>query len=337
MPVDYNRMKVSELRDALTARGLPTNGLKGELISRLTASDETASPAIASTEKRSTPATTATTAITTITPTTAAAAHLPSADEDYEVDWEHDDKPAEVAPAIATTTASAPAATPTVAPAAVAPAETSAAASPTRTDAKPKRKTIASLFENTSALLTKSGNEPSSPSTVTDETSSAAPAPTSAVAAATPAFSANLPTTSLDEEIARRKKRAERFGLNAEESETLKSLERQKRFGIVREKKQIKGLDEALPIERERKRRGELQPQQPQGRAGKRGRFENAASLQQQQQQQQQQQRDGTRRGGRGKGNGAVESGRVQKPVQTSGLSAEDKKRAEERRKRFAA
>jgi len=143
-----------------------------------------------------------------------------------------------------------------------------------------------------------------------------------------PAFSANLPTTSLDEEIARRKKRAERFGLSAEESETLKSLERQKRFGIVREKKQIKGLDEALPVERERKRRGELQPQQQQGRAGKRGRFENAASLQQQQ--------DGTRRGGRGKGNGAVESGRVQKPAQTSGLSAEDKKRAEERRKRFA-
>ena len=322
MPADYSKMKVPELRDALTARGLPTNGLKGDLISRLTASDGSASATTASTEKPSIPATTI----------TAPAAHLPSADEEYEVDWEHDDKPAASAPTTTATT-TAPAVAPT-APSAAAPAETTASASSAAAaDTKPKRKTIASLFETTLSTTAKSGNEPSSPSTVTDETSSAAPAPTPAAATPAPVFSANLPTTSLDEEISRRKKRAERFGLSAEESETLKSLERQKRFGIVEEKKkEVKGLDEALPVEREKKRRGEGQPQQ-QGRGGKRGRFEGAAP----QQQQQQQQQGGRRRGGRGIG-AVVESGRVQKPAQaTGGLSAEDKKRAEERRKRFAA
>lgn len=45
------------------------------------------------------------------------------------------------------------------------------------------------------------------------------------------AFSANLATTSLDEEIARRKKRAEKFGMTETESDAIRNLERQKRFG----------------------------------------------------------------------------------------------------------
>ncbi|KAL9083943.1 MAG: hypothetical protein Q9159_005498 [Coniocarpon cinnabarinum] len=63
-------------------------------------------------------------------------------------------------------------------------------------------------------------------------------------------FSANLATTSLDEEITRRKKRAEKFGMTEEDSDAIRNLERQKRFGTgptVTETEGVNRLDEALP------------------------------------------------------------------------------------------
>lgn len=294
---DYTKLKVTDLRDLLTARKLPTNGLKNELITRLTASDAESSPA---------------------EPTPAA-----TTNDEYEVDWEEDHKPAAAA--------AAPVAEPKPVEEAAPAAPVALAAVPVDQDTKPKRKTIASLFESpapaaaaaptTSApdaapAATKPNNDPSSPSTVTDE----APAPS---------FAANLPTTSLDDEISRRKKRAERFGLSAEESETLKALERQKRFGAAvanekegGEKVEVKGLDEALPAERERKRRGEVQV----GRGGgqKRGRFET-------------QEAPARRRGGGAGGRrnaGPAEQGRAQK---VTAVDPEERRKAEERKKRFSS
>ncbi|KAF8542930.1 hypothetical protein BDD12DRAFT_802538 [Trichophaea hybrida] len=267
---DYNKLTVPKLREILTSRELPTNGLKTELIARLSAADSstTATP-------EALPAGTAPTP--TAEPSNS---HLPT--EEYTVDWSDD---------------------------------TTTKPSTTAAPSKPARKSIAALFDSppkpdaSAPAAAKTGNEPSSPSTVTSES-----APTTTTTAPTPVFAANLPTTSLDDEIARRKKRAERFGLSAKESEALKALERQKRFGIEEKVETVGGLDDALP-EQQRKRR----EQQQGGRGGgKRGRFA-----------------DGGRRRGNGDGNrNGVQTGRVQKNV--ASVDPEEKRKAEERRKRFA-
>ncbi|KAF2270994.1 hypothetical protein CC78DRAFT_8423 [Lojkania enalia] len=63
-------------------------------------------------------------------------------------------------------------------------------------------------------------------------------------------YSRGLAASNIDEEIEKRKARAKKFGLNIENDEGLKKLERMKKFG---ESGPPKGLDEALP-ERTRKR-----------------------------------------------------------------------------------
>ncbi|KAH8723948.1 hypothetical protein GQ44DRAFT_773528 [Phaeosphaeriaceae sp. PMI808] len=65
-----------------------------------------------------------------------------------------------------------------------------------------------------------------------------------------PDYTIGLAATKLEEEIEKRKKRAEKFGLKIEDDEGLKKLERSKKFG---ESGPPRGLDEALP-ERNRKR-----------------------------------------------------------------------------------
>lgn len=65
-----------------------------------------------------------------------------------------------------------------------------------------------------------------------------------------PDYSKGLAATNLEEEIERRRKRAEKFGMKVEDDEALKKLERAKKFGEVGPPR---GLDEALP-ERSRKR-----------------------------------------------------------------------------------
>jgi SAP domain-containing ribonucleoprotein len=65
-----------------------------------------------------------------------------------------------------------------------------------------------------------------------------------------PDYSKGLAATKLDEEIEKRRKRAEKFGMKVEDDEGLKKLERSKKFG---ENGPPAGLDEALP-ERSRKR-----------------------------------------------------------------------------------
>jgi SAP domain-containing ribonucleoprotein len=67
----------------------------------------------------------------------------------------------------------------------------------------------------------------------------------------TPDYSRGLAATNLDEEIEKRKKRALKFGTKIEDDEGLKKLERAKKFGEVGPPK---GLDEALPERREKRR-----------------------------------------------------------------------------------
>jgi len=57
-------------------------------------------------------------------------------------------------------------------------------------------------------------------------------------------FSVGLAASSIEDEIEKRKKRAAKFGLKFDEDENLKKLEREKKFGATGPPK---GLDEALP------------------------------------------------------------------------------------------
>jgi SAP domain-containing ribonucleoprotein len=302
---DYAKLKVAELREALQKRNLLTSGVKADLVTRLQAADK-ADPPAAATPTTTIAATASATATSESKPTEQKQVHLPSAEDEFEVDWDHEDdapKPTATAPSQ--------------------PASESKPIAPVA-DGKPKRKTIASLFDEPAttpatavAAAAPAGaktNETSSPSTVTDE----ATKPSSPEKPAE-SFAANLPTTSLDEEIARRKKRAERFGLSVEESEALKALERQKRFGasaateIVKEGAKVKGLDEALS-------EGKRGMEQQGGRGGrKRGRFE-------------------TRRGKAElrDGNGLVPK-TVGKGAGKVTDDPEERRKAEERKKRFSS
>lgn len=329
---DYAKVTVPKLRELLASRSLPTNGLKTDLIARLAASDAAASspkPASSSSPAAAAP------------PPAAAAAATGRNAEEFHVDWEepaHAAAPAAAPAATSAAAATTPAAAPARAHSRAPPAESQPAAS------KPVRKSIAALFDDPPkpgdpTAHTKTGNEPSSPSTVTSESAppppppppshpaSAAAAAASSPAAAAPAaaaavsdsahqFAANLPTTSLDDEIARRRKRAARFGLSAQESEALKTLERRKRFGLHDDElgdKKISGLDDALPE----------RPQHQNQQYGRRNGGVAAAG--------------GSLRGKRNGFQGGVQTGRVQKPGGGVLLNAEDRRKAEERKRRFAA
>ncbi|KAH0612954.1 uncharacterized protein H6S33_009334 [Morchella sextelata] len=265
---DYSKLKVTELREALQKRNLPTVGVKSELVARLVAADASADAPSPAANK----------------------SHLPTAD-DYDVDWDDNDDPAPAAAAATpntTTTTTAATTTTTIAAPATAtatapkPEPTPAAAAPAPADpAKPKKKfaSIAALFDTATpttaaapakskdATGTQNSQSPSSPSTVTDEaatsTTAAAAATTSAPKAEEPSFAAGLSASTLDVELERRKARAKRFGIDddAAVTEATKKLEREKRFGNAgaedapeKKKEVVKGLDSALPDRRDRKR-----------------------------------------------------------------------------------
>ncbi|KAJ5671676.1 hypothetical protein N7507_000803 [Penicillium longicatenatum] len=139
-------------------------------------------------------------------------------------------------------------------------------------------------------------------------------------------YTRGLPATELDEELRKRKARAEKFGI-IEDSETAlkeaeKSLARAKRFGTATEgdsaaSASVKGLDQALPDEKSRKRARTEQGGQG-GRGGKRrdhGRNRNRRGD------------DQNRRGGN---NGASASNGQKNP------NDKDRLAAEARKKRFA-
>lgn len=131
--------------------------------------------------------------------------------------------------------------------------------------------------------------------------------------------STGIKATTLDDELAKRQKRAARFGIQESNEDALKALERAKKFGTgdAEDKVAVKGLDEALP---ERAARG-----QKRGRGGDDGA-----------------RRDGREKRSRVRGGGRNGRERSRTPKDgvkkaASGLSEKDKLAAEARKKRFAA
>lgn len=126
-------------------------------------------------------------------------------------------------------------------------------------------------------------------------------------------YSLGLQERTLDDEIAKRKKRAEKFGLDPSQDETLKQLERAKRFGTTN----VPGLlNQALPERKEREKKRAADAPAQDGGIRKRSRV----------------------RPGAGKRQG---SERKEKPAANGGtggwMTEADKLAAEKRKARFAA
>lgn len=268
----YAALRVTDLKDLLSKRKLPTNGNKAELIARLDAADREAAPPL--------PA----------APAAAdAVAHLPSAEE-YEVNWDEDDTTA-IGPKSAklaqSKTGSAGVEGVLSTPAAreqskvvgtkgnVVKAEDKIA--PTEPEGKKpfKFKRLAEQFTDlpsTKTTETKKTPSEADISKTTAATPSEKPAllqkTEAEVKPATPeqSFSAGLAPTPLQVELEKRKARAARFGAEQVDStaaESLKKLERAARFGSTNNHGDagdaavgVKGLDQALP-ERKVKRAGD--------------------------------------------------------------------------------
>ncbi|PVH97935.1 hypothetical protein DM02DRAFT_64253 [Periconia macrospinosa] len=212
---NYDSQKVPDLKALLTERGLPTTGKKSDLIDRLTKDDE---------KKAETPS--------------SAPAKIHPEDE---IDWDDEEEtPAEPAKAAAPssekeeTTAAAPASEPEVT------AKAGGTGQPPNPQAVPNQK----------ADIDPSTTDDLSVKPPTDQTEAAEAESKKEEPAVD--FTKGVAASNLDEEIEKRRKRAERFGLKIDEDPNVKLLERAKKFG---NSGPPKGLDEALP-ERERRKRG---------------------------------------------------------------------------------
>ena len=123
-----------------------------------------------------------------------------------------------------------------------------------------------------------------------------------------------IEATSLDDELAKRQKRAARFGIQESNEDALKALERAKKFGTgdAGDRVAVKGLDEALP---ERAAKGQ-----------KRGRGRDDEGR-----------RDGREKRSRVRGGGRNRRERSGTPKKAgNGLSEKDRLAAEARKKKFA-
>lgn len=134
-------------------------------------------------------------------------------------------------------------------------------------------------------------------------------------------FTAGLQSTDLENELAKRKARAAKFGIQESNEDALKALERAKKFGTGSEgdKVAVKGLDQALP-ERgvKRGRGGDVREE---GRQGKRSKA-----------------RGGGRNEGRnGRERSGTPKGGAKKATGGRGYSEADRAAAEKRKTRFNA
>lgn len=285
MATDYSKKTNAELVEVLKARSLPHTGKKAELVARIQEDDEKTAGAPAAAP---------------------AAASKTDAAEDV-IDWD-DDVPAD------TTVTEKP--TTEAGANAIAAGGKGAVANPV---AVPNQK-LDTDPAATDDLKVESVGE-------------AAPAAAEPVAETEkkPAvdYTRGLPATELEEELRKRKARAEKFGI-IEDTETAlkeaeKSLARAKRFGTATEgdsaaSASVKGLDQALPDEKSRKRaRTEQSGQGGQGGQGGRGGKRRDHG------------RNRNRRGGNNGGNNGASASSGQKPH-----NEKDKLAAEARKKRFA-
>jgi len=136
-------------------------------------------------------------------------------------------------------------------------------------------------------------------------------------------FTAGLSSTDLDSELAKRKARAAKFGIQESNEDALKALERARKFGTGSEgdKVAVKGLDQALP-ERGVKR-GRAGDGREEGRQGKRSKVRGGGRNEARKDGRNGRERSGTPKGGRRAGGG--------------GYSEADRAAADKRKARFTA
>ncbi|KAF2476389.1 uncharacterized protein BDR25DRAFT_210544 [Lindgomyces ingoldianus] len=211
---EYSKMKNADLEALLKTRGLPTGGKKADMVDRLTKDDESKKAAEAKAGKEA-PATSAKVAV------------LHPEDE---IDWDDD--------ASDTAAESAKPVKPTIAPA-------EAVIKASGEDQVPNPQAVPSQKADidpskTSDLSVKLPTEEQKDGSAAPEEKEKAPVD----------YSKGLAASTIDDEIEKRKARAKRFGINTENDESLKKLERQKKGGDFGPPK---GLDDSLP-ERTRKR-----------------------------------------------------------------------------------
>ncbi|KAF8471741.1 hypothetical protein BDZ91DRAFT_716413 [Kalaharituber pfeilii] len=285
---NYSSLRVTDLKDLLAKRKLPTNGNKAELISRLEAADREAAAPTAP-------------AVSAAPPAADAKAHLPSAEE-YEINWDEDDttsaggpkstkaallKPelSEVKKVVASASSGAnPAEHPrTVGASSEKKTDEKSGQAITNTAADGKKpfifKRLAEQFSDLPSVKkpdTKKSGTTAKPEIAQKIQSAAAkdsnpgpasnPETESKPTASEQAFKANLPPTPLELELEKRKARAARFGADNVDpvaAESLKKLERAARFGAADPAGTgdtavaVKGLDQALPEHKKGKRSGD--------------------------------------------------------------------------------
>ncbi|KAI9803703.1 MAG: hypothetical protein M1833_000615 [Piccolia ochrophora] len=269
---DYTTLKVPDLKKLLQERSLPVSGNKAELIARLQDHDKPASasaPAASSTTSQSADATTKPTA--------------PPPGED-EIDWDDDDPSSQTA--TTTTTAGAAAQQKPTAPPAAAALAAGGQGQVSNPAAVPNQQPDIDPSATSDLTVDPPSTEDPS-STTTAITKEKEPTPTPA-----PSFSANLPPSSIDDELAARQRRAAKFGKVEGADEAQKALERARRFGGAAAapagddaadadadadaaKKEtsaadaVRGLDQALP-ERGPRKRGRDNAEDAGGGRGKR-------------------------------------------------------------------
>jgi len=302
MSTDYSKKKNAELAEILKSRALPHTGKKDELIARIQESD--AKAASTATKEAAKPTTT------------------PVEDE---IDWD-DDTPITTDPP----TTSEPAA------AALAAGGLGRVASPTAVpnqipaiDPSKASESTAEAAPTTTETATKTATEVSKPSNenLTEEKPAESKPP--------PAnFTSGVPTTTLDDELLKRQKRAQRFGTtDPASSEALKALERAKKFGTTASDSSaalVKGLDEPLPERTKGTKRGRGDKDEGENaRAGSKPRRQGGGGRRDQ----------GGRNGGRRGAGGRKRDGKSGSPApgKANGLSEKDRVKAEARKSRFAA
>ncbi|KAI9773980.1 MAG: hypothetical protein M1835_006095 [Candelina submexicana] len=340
---DYNTLKVQDLQKHLKERSLPVSGKKPDLIARLQEHDAKNASA-----KPTAPA------APTAPPAAAPTSTLPAEDD---IDWLEEDtpiattappaKPAAPAPAksrSATSTApSAEKATTAPAAAALAAGGQGQVPNPTavpnqKIDTDPSAtsdltvKGDATLPSEKPAEIIAASGENIKPAEPKKSASTKAEKPKEPTPAPVTDFTSGLAKTELEKEIEARKRRAAKFGGNVEEASTEATiaLEREKKLGVGEAGSSLNKIDQPL-AERGSKKRGRGNTPGEEGgreRGGKRRqvnqRGRNGGER-----------RQGTRRGERQR-NGAAGDGATAGGVKPAMVSEADKKKAEDRKTRFA-
>ena len=305
---DYAKLKNAELESLLKERSLPHTGKKAEMVSRLQQDDKKRAGG-----QESTPAPTQ----QTKQPMTQQSENTPKASKgvdttaaEDEIDWDDDD-----AVAIETEKPEAAAADKGGAESKT---STSAAAAAAATTTSTKGNQLSESKTN--------GTVPAAEKNDTSPATDAAPTPAEGgetrPAPAPDTFASGLAATTIEEELAKRRARAKKFGLADEsEQDAIKALERAKRFGETTAGP--RGLNEALPerMAKNHKKRGRGDRGDDDGYDGQRN--------------------GGGRRFGGGKGRfrskGKRNGGGGDSNSKPAWMSAADRERAEARQKRFTA